>query len=222
MSKGNRPIHSCFVSGPHASRAVTQHMPEKRIVMNIITWVLAGSLLAAVPALACARAGVDTEADQWTGPYVGAQLGFNQSSVYDLGTQDSLTGGILGGYNLAVPTNSTAAPIIVGGDAFAEFNSQSTHHDGVDYGSNVVGVDFMAGYPLGIERNVLPYVKVGVGDLSATGDLDGSGTSARVGLGAEYQLRPHLAVDGQWMHQDAHHITNNNFTVGLDYEFSLQ
>lgn len=190
--------------------------------MKTMTCLLAGSLLAAVPALACARSGVDSDAYQWTGPYVGAKLGVNHSSAYGLNTQDSLTGGVLGGFNFAVPTRSTAAPFILGGDAFAEFNAQSTHNDSVDYGSNAVGVDFMAGYPLGVERNFLPYVKVGVGDLSATGDFGGSNTSARVGLGAEYQLRPHLALDGQWMHQDAHHITNENFTVGLNYEFSMR
>jgi len=190
--------------------------------MKAATWVLAGSLLTAVPALALARPGGDADSYHWVGPYVGAQLGFNQSSAYNLDTQDSLTGGVLGGYNFAVPTNSTAAPFIVGGDVFAEFNTQATHNDAVDYGSNVVGVDFMGGYPLGVERNFLPYVKVGVGDLSATGDLGGSDTSARIGLGAEYRLRPHLAVDAQWMHQDARHITNDNFTVGLNYRFSLQ
>lgn len=190
--------------------------------MKTATFVMTASVLAAVPALACARAGVDADAYQWAGPYVGAQLGLNQSSAYDLGSRDSLTGGILGGYNFAVPTNSTAAPFIVGGDAFAEFNSQSTHNHSVDYGSNAFGVDFKAGYPLGAERNFLPYVKVGIGDLSATGDLGGSSTSARVGLGAEYRIRPHLALNGQWMHQDAGHITNNNFTVGVNYEFSTR
>lgn len=191
--------------------------------MRKTSFLLAGSALVLAPTLALANpGGLRTEPSQWSGPYVGGQIGFNQSSAYDLDTQTSLTGGVLGGYNIAVPTNGVAAPFVLGGDVFAEFNGQSTHDHGVDYGSNVVGVDFMAGYPLGYQRQFLPYVKVGVGDLSATGDLGGSDTSARVGLGAQYKLRPDLAVAAQWMHQDARHITNDNFTVGLNYQFSLQ
>jgi len=183
---------------------------------------LATGVLVLAPVLAWAGPEVNTVPSQWAGLYAGAQLGLNQSNAYDLDTRTSLTGGVSAGYNVALPISTASAPVIVGGDVFAEFNGQSTHNRDVTYGSNVVGVDLMAGYPVGLGRDLLPYLKVGLGDVSATGDLSNSNTSARIGLGAQYRLGPDLAAQAQWMHQDAGHISNDNFTVGLNYQFSLQ
>ena len=118
-----------------------------------------------------------------------------------------------------MPASGLQSPIILGGNFFAEFNGQATHDHGVSYGSNVYGMDFLAGYPLGATRELMPYIKVGFGQLNATGDLGGDETSARFGVGAELHLRSRLGVYGQWMHQDAAHITNDNFTVGLNFHF---
>lgn len=189
---------------------------RKSVLLISTGCILFTSALAATSAHAALRR------DQWTGPYVGAQLGLDQSSAYDLDTQTSLAGGVSGGYNLAVPLQGMVAPVILGGDVFATFNGQATHNGYVDYGSNAVGVDFMAGYPLGFEQKFLPYVKLGVGDLSGTGALGGSATSVRVGLGAEYKLRPRLALTAGWMHQDADGITNDNVMFGVDYSFGLR
>lgn len=190
--------------------------------MRRIASLAAGGMLILAPALSFAAPTLITQHGQWVGPYVGAQIGLNQSSAYSLNSQTSFTGGVLGGYNVALPTTGNATPFILGGDVFAEFNGQSTHNNGVNYGSNVIGADFLAGYPVGFKRELLPYVKVGMGDLSGTGDLGGSSVSARIGLGAQFKLTPDLAVQAQWMHQNGNHITNDNFTVGLNYQFSVQ
>lgn len=185
--------------------------------MKTVISLFAGSLLAVVPLFAHASSAYGS---QWSGPYLGAQVGFNQSSAHDLDTELAPTGGVLGGYNGAIATN-TGTPVIVGGDLYVEFNGQASHNHGASYGSDAVGVEAMAGYPLGMERRFLPYLKVGLGDISGTGDVGGSEIGPRIGVGAEYRLQPHFAVVGQWMHQDADHITNDNFTVGLNYLFGL-
>lgn len=188
---------------------------------NIAVLIPVGVLMLA-PVVAAAQQHMGDVGDQWTGPYVGGELGLNQSSAYDLDTQTSLAGGVKGGYNLAVPLRGSIAPVILGGDVFATFNSQATHNGSVDYGSNVVGVDFKAGYPLGYAGKFLPYVKLGVGDLSGTGALGGSATGLRVGLGAEYKLRPRIALTAEWMHEDANHITNDNVMFGVNYRFGYR
>lgn len=160
-------------------------------------------------------------AGQWLGPYAGAQFGFNDSSAAGLDTQLGLDGGILLGYNGSVALSGVPQPVVVGANFFGEFNSQETHNGFFSYGSNVFGVDFMAGYPLGMRGQLLPFLKIGFGSLSGTGDAGGSEVGARIGLGAEYRLGPQLGLVGQWMHQDAAGITNDNFTVGVNYHFRI-
>lgn len=183
--------------------------------------LLAGGLLAVAPALASADSYSNAENSQWVGPYLGAQFGFDESSADQVDSQASISGGVLGGYNGAVATGDTTAPIIVGGDLFAEFNGQASHNHNVNYGSNTVGVDALAGYPLGINRKLLPYVKVGLADVSGTGDRGGNDIGPRIGVGVGYHFAPHLVAAAQWMHQSADHITNDVFTLGLNYQFSM-
>lgn len=181
---------------------------------------LAAGLFLAVPLSAWAMPAPYAGNTPWTGPYIGAHAGINQSSASGLNTQDSLTAGLSGGYRLAL-ANGGANPIILGGDVFADLNAQATHNANVSYGSNVVGVDLMAGYPLGGNQAWLPYVKLGLGNLQATGDLGGSDIGGRLGIGVKYHLQPRLFVGAQWMSQDANSITNDNFTVGIDYALPM-
>ncbi len=193
--------------------------------MKRIATLVAGGTLILAPAAALAAGNaphLETRHGQWVGPYEGAQIGLNQSSAAGLDTQSSLTGGVLGGYNAALPLQGAASPLILGGDVFANFNGKGDHNYGVSYGSNQIGVDLMGGIPLGQRHDFLPYVKLGMGNLSATGDLGGSEVSARIGVGAQFKISPVLALQAQWMHQDADHITNDNFTVGLNYQFSVE
>ncbi|OBS10548.1 hypothetical protein Thpro_020264 [Acidihalobacter prosperus] len=181
---------------------------------------MAAGLLLALPVSALAMPAPYAGATPWTGAYIGAHAGINQSSASGLNTENSLTAGISGGYRMAL-ANSTAAPIILGGDVFADLNAQATHNANVSYGSDVVGVDLMAGYPVGEDQALLPYVKVGLGNLQATGDLGGSDIGGRLGIGIKYHLRPRLSLGVQWMTQDANSISNDNFTVGVDYALPM-
>lgn len=188
--------------------------------MKLTRTRLAVCVLLALPASALAMPAQYAGPTPWTGAYVGAHAGINQSSASGLNTENSLTAGVSGGYRMAL-ANSTAAPIILGGEVFADLNAQATHNANVSYGSDVIGVDLMAGYPLGEDQALLPYVKVGLGNLQATGDLGGSDIGGRLGIGLKYHVRPRLSVGVQWMTQDANSISNDNFTVGVDYALPM-
>ncbi len=179
---------------------------------------------AVFPALALAAGpggAAQSLAGQWLGPYAGAQFGFNNSSASGLDSEVGVGGGVLLGYNTFALLSGLAQPVVLGADFFGEFNGQEIHRAGTTYGSNVFGVDLLVGYPTGLRGRILPFLKFGFGALSATGDLGGSEVSPRIGLGAEYRLNPQLGLVAQWMHQDADHITNDNFTLGISYHFRV-
>jgi len=189
---------------------------------KIRTVLLLSAACASTPGLALAAAPA-SEMGFWTGPYAGGQVGLNDASADGLSSENAFTVSPHLGYNVAVPLRNTYSPLVLGADVFAEFNGKATHSPGPGhnprFGSDVYGVDALAGMPLGRERQIMPYVKIGFGTLNGTGDLGGSDTSLRAGLGAEYRLYPNFGLTGEWMHQDADHITNNNFTVGVNYHF---
>ncbi len=179
---------------------------------------------AAFPALALAAGpggAAPGLAGQWLGPYAGAQFGFNNSSASGLDNEAGIGGGVLLGYNTSVPLSGLMQPVVLGGNFFGEFNGQETHNAGVTYGSNVFGVDLLVGYPTGPRGRILPFLKLGFGLLSATGDLGGGEVGARIGLGTEYRVNPQLGLVAQWMHQDADHIANDHFTLGINYHFRV-
>lgn len=189
----------------------------RRIIVTVVA-------CAAFPALALAAGpgGVSPGlAGQWLGPYAGAQFGFNNSSASGLDSEVGIGGGVLLGYNTFAPLSGLAQPVVLGGDFFGEFNGQEIHRAGITYGSNVFGVDLLVGYPTGLRGRILPFLKFGFGLLSATGGRGGSEVSARIGLGAEFRMNPQLGLVAQWMHQDADHITNDNFTLGINYHFRV-
>lgn len=162
----------------------------------------------------------------WTGPYAGGQIGINEAGGAGISSETALTGGLYLGYNAAIPIQASYSPLILGADAFVELNGQTTHvvtgfHPvATDFGSDTYGIDALAGLPVGINRRIMPFLKLGFGTIDGTGDLIGSDTNVRIGLGAEYRLDRDLGITAQWMHQDADRITNDNFTVGLNYRFS--
>lgn len=161
----------------------------------------------------------------WTGPYAGGQIGINDVGGTGISNETAFTGGVDLGYNAAIPIQWTYSPLILGADAFIELNGQTTHvvtgfHPvATDFGSDVYGVDALVGLPVGRSRRIMPYLKLGFGTIEGTGDLIGSDTNVRIGLGAEYRLNQALGITAQWMHQDADLITNDNFTVGVNYRF---
>lgn len=184
------------------------------------------AMLVLVPTAACAAdlLGLSPPAAQrWAGPYVGGQVGVNNTSATGLSNENAFDGGLSLGYNTVASAPGLKSPAILGADFFTEFNSEEIHSSDVSYGSNVLGMDFLAGYPLGKARQLMPYIKFGFGDINATGDLSGrgSGVGARVGTGIELWMNPGLGLVAQWIHQTGNGITNDNFTVGVNYHFGM-
>lgn len=194
--------------------------------MSILTKTAVAALVALVPAAAYAADPLGLSppaAERWAGPYIGGQVGVNNTSATGLSNENAFDGGLSLGYNTAVGAAGLDSPAILGTDFFTEFNSEEVHSNNVSYGSNVLGMDFLAGYPLGKARQLMPYIKFGFGDINATGDLSGrgSGVGARVGAGIELWMNPGLGLVAQWIHQTGNSLTNDNFTVGVNYHFGL-
>lgn len=190
--------------------------------MSALTNTAIAALLALAPLASYAADLLPTgqaSGDRWAGVYVGGQVGINNTSARGLSNENAFDGGLSLGYNTATPAAGLESPVIIGADFFTEFNTEESHSRTTSYGTNALGVDFLAGYPLGMSRQLLPYIKFGFGDVNATGDLGGSGVGARVGLGAEMWMNPALGLVGQWMHQTGNGITNDNFTIGVNYHF---
>lgn len=186
------------------------------------TWsvLLLSATCACVPATCLARPMANTSS-YWTGLYAGGQVGLNDSSADH--TDSSLAFAISPhiGFNLPLPVNSRYSPLILGADFFFDHNGSVDHgapgHP--HFGSDVYGVDFLAGIPLGVQRRIMPYAKIGFGDVNGTDDSNEDDVGFRVGLGAEYHLRRNWGLTAEWMHQDSNSITNDNFMVGMNYHF---
>lgn len=184
-----------------------------------IRLVLAGLLLAPAAAFAAGTNG-------WNGPYVGAQAGLNSTSADNgISSESALDLGVLAGYNFQIVPFFT-----VGGDVFYEWNQQKSHTfagmGSADVGTNVYGVDALAGFPLGTSGTFMPFIKVGYGWADFTGN-GSSGVSnqsaARYGGGVEWRMSDSLGINFQYMYQDfggdVSHWKNQNFTVGANFHF---
>ena len=182
-------------------------------------------VLVATPYMARAQ-GSDPSVDAWTGWRAGIQLGVNHNSYDGFGSSSSLATILEGGYDYRVNWH-----LVVGGDFYSDWNSNTSHSvdaypgASANFGSQSYGVDFLAGFPV---YNFLPYVKVGYGHVSITGDLSGSTSNARYGAGVMWRINPHSALVFQYMYQNASipspfsnaNFKNVNLTVGYDWFFN--
>jgi len=179
----------------------------------------------AVPYMAQAQ-GSDPSFDAWTGWHAGIQLGVNDNSYNGFGSSNSLTTTLEGGYDYRINWN-----LVIGGELYSDWNSDTSHSvnsfpgSNANFGSRSYGVDFLAGFPV---NNFLPYVKVGYGHVSITGDLSGSTSSARYGAGVMWRIAPNSALMFQYMYQNASirgpfgnaNFKNVNLTVGYNWFFN--
>lgn len=181
---------------------------------------LAGLLLAPAAAFA---AGTSMN---WNGLYVGAQAGLNRTSADNgISSESALDLGVLAGYNFQLAPFFT-----LGGNAFYEWNQQKSHSfagfGSGDVGTNVYGVDVLAGFPLGSSGAFMPFVKVGYGWANFTGNAS-NGVSTqnamRYGAGVEWRLNDAIGINFQYMYQDfggdVSHWKNQNFTGGVNFHF---
>ena len=177
---------------------------------------MAGLIL--MPAMALAAA-----PSEWTGAYVGGQVGWTKTNVDLFSSENALNIGVFGGYNYQV-----SAHFVVGGDLFYEWNQKKKHSFGggigtSDFGSEVYGVDGLVGFPVGEQGNFMPYLKVGYGHLKATGDASGSENDMRYGAGLQWRLSNPFSLSVQYMYQklgsSSGNWKNETFAVGATYHF---
>lgn len=187
--------------------------------MKGIRYAAFAGLLAAAPGLAFAQ-----NNGQWTGFYAGAQAGINSSSANSgISTEQALNLGILGGYTFQVANH-----VVVGGNAFYEWNQGKTHSGPggtAKIGTNVYGVDAMVGFPLSQSGAWMPFVKIGYGWANFTDDASStpSQNAMRYGAGIEWRTSEMLGFTAQYMYQkfgsDVADWQNQNFTVGVNFHF---
>lgn len=161
----------------------------------------------------------------WTGWYIGLQLGTNRNSYDGFGTDNAFSQELTGGYNYQI--NSY---FVVGADLYTDWNSDTSHSvnssPGVsaDFGSRGFGAEAMAGF---VVRNFLPYVKVGYGRLSLSGDLSGQDNSARFGAGFLWRINSNSGLLLQYTYQKVNipniqgngDFKNSNIMVGYNWYF---
>ncbi|MGH8160949.1 MAG: outer membrane beta-barrel protein [Gammaproteobacteria bacterium] len=164
----------------------------------------------------------------WTGPHIGVLLGGNSSSSNKTDNDLAFTASFLAGYDFQLTQH-----FVLGVGGFYEWNNQKTHSYNscpgggcsVRYGSRIYGLDGRVGFPVGNFNQFMPYVKVGYGRSNLSGDLSGSDSSPRYGVGFEWMSATGTAsLLIQFMHQKVNgdhgvSITNNNFTIGANFFF---
>ena len=150
----------------------------------------------------------------WTGPYVGAQLGFAQITLEDAGSEIELEGliyGVHGGYLYDLGS------IVLGAELDYDLTDISEEFDFNDAGLTIE-VDYIAraklllGYDAGA---VLPYLTGGIAKLafsSETEEADDNGTF--FGAGFAYQYSPTLRFGAEVLQHRFEDFNDN--PVNLD------
>ncbi len=160
---------------------------------------------------------------EWTGAYVGGQVGWTQTKVDYFSSENALNLGAFGGYNYQF-----AQHVAVGGDIFYEWNEKKDHKfsGGLgtsNFGSDVYGVDGLVGFPLGSQSQFMPYVKLGYVHLRATGDASGSDNDWRYGAGFAWRMSTQISLYAQYMYMklgsSSMHWKNETYAVGAAYHF---
>ena len=182
--------------------------------------LLASLLLA--PAIAFAAPG-----GNWTGGHLGVLLGGNRASSDFTGTEMAFTANLMAGYDFQL-----AEHFVLGVDGFYEWNNNKTHDldhctntCSIRFGSRVYGLSGRAGFPVGSSNQFMPYVRVGYGWYSLSGDLSNDDSSPRYGVGFEWMSNTGtVSLLIQYTHQkldlaNSGSIKNNNFSIGANFFF---
>lgn len=131
--------------------------------------------------------------DDWTGGYVGAQLGYGQLDTPANGDAEGVLGGVHAGYLYDLGS------MVVGGEI--DYNAADMEASvGTGQIEDLARVKLKAGYDLG---RTLVYGQVG--GAYAQGTLNGAeqdGTGYVVGLGTAYKVSDSVSVGGEVNYQD--------------------
>ncbi len=131
---------------------------------------------------------VTTTTTDWTGGYVGADLGYNHAGTSpNVGSGNSAMGGVYAGYNYDLGN------FVVGGEIGA--NKMNTPTGGGSHLTSTITAKVRAGYDMG---STLIYGALGA--QHANGYINGrgiKGTGALVGIGLEHALNANWSVGGE-------------------------
>ncbi|MEZ5788943.1 MAG: porin family protein [Xanthobacteraceae bacterium] len=167
-------------------------------------------------------------ANIWTGPYIGANLGYQIGSVYNWDVEPhGITGGIQAGYLWQ------SGQIVLGGEADIQASAAEETFAGYKFSNPWFGtIRGRVGYAL---NNVLVYATAGLalGQLHLEGfggsesNLLGGWTA---GLGLEVAFTQHVSVRAEYLYTDLsdtnyvltgmnHGIESSILRFGLNYKF---
>jgi len=128
----------------------------------------------------------------WSGFYVGAQIGYGDfQGESELGSEDDLTGTTYGAYAGYLHDFGS---LVVGGELSYDSVSEIGSEDfGID-GESLIAAKARVGYDLG---SFLPYVTLGGAQLATTGAFEDSDTGYLYGLGADYAINDRWRVGAE-------------------------
>ncbi len=157
-------------------------------------------------------------AGDFSGGYLGGDVGANRSSTSGLMTTPAANAasyGLDGGYGWNVGST------VLGVEGFVDANQQASRASGTAYGSNDYGLGLKIGLPMDA---LMPYATVGYGRTRGTGALAGVSSGSRHGgLGLMYKFAPSWSLEGEWSMatpaQNDVKLRTNNFSFGLNYHF---
>ena len=169
-----------------------------------------------------------TGPSEFWGKYFGGKIGINNSSASGTTSAPSastlayiLQGGYLqGGYNWDLR-------VVVGVDAYFDWNSYAKHSNEISYGSRAYGVDAKVGLPVG---DWLPYFKLGYGYSTGTRDINlrtVAQNSLNGAVGIEYNFAPRWSAIAEYKRNSFSNrngsitINNKTFTFGFNYYFDI-
>lgn len=145
----------------------------------------------------------DTYSNDWSGFYAGGSIGFADVDEDAAAFVDSgATYGVHGGYDYDF------GDFVIGGEL--ELSGFDVSNGGTNVDS-VARAKVRAGYDAG---SYLPYVTVGVAQLSTGGALTGDDTGPVYGLGMDYRLTDDIRLGGEILK----HEFNNFDGSGLDLD----
>ncbi len=168
------------------------------------------------------------QASEFDGMFIGGKIGANSSNITGAVTANKKTSAV---YGIEEGYNWDMGSFLVGGAFFLDLNQKAGHNmTGLggpttgEYGSASMGLDVKLGLPTG---EWMPYAKVGWDRTTGTAVFGANSfkytNHLHLGFGVEYKLNTNWSVAGEWTRTGSKAtnatLTNDNFTVGLNYYF---
>ncbi|MFA6121601.1 MAG: OmpA family protein [Sideroxydans sp.] len=147
--------------------------------------IILGLLLVGVAAAA--------QASQFSGGYVGLNIGQNTSSQTSLADKKEIYPGLKAGYNKDIGS------FLLGGEVFGDVHGGS-------YTKEDLGLDARLGLPM---NNWMPYLKLGVAGTEP-------GSRLHAGLGVEYSLSDRWSINAEYTTDKKDAYKNNNIALGIN------